>query len=311
MSDGDREPDENPARFGAKASGVGGSQRRWRLDLAYDGTNFAGWATQPGLRTVQGVLQEWITRVLRLTNPAQLVVAGRTDAGVHARGQVAHLDLPADVDASDLAGRLRRVLPEDVVVYSVRPAPGGFDARFAAAWRRYCYRIWDAQSRPDPLRAIGVIRLPVELDAELMSRGGHSLLGLHDFAAFCRARPGASTIRTLLGCQTIRLTDDCATVVTTVVADAFCHSMVRSLVGALTEVGRGRRDLAWLSQVAQASSRVNCVPVLPAGGLTLEEVGYPPDAELASRVAQTRRQRLAARSKPTSGISSPADMGST
>lgn len=307
MTDHDKAPTTGLAEFSENAPPSVGEQRRWRLDLAYDGTNFAGWATQPGLRTVQGVLQDWITRVLRLRDPAQLVVAGRTDAGVHARGQVAHLDLPADVDASGLARRLRQVLPDDLVVHSVRPAAEGFDARFAAVWRRYCYRIWDVQSRPDPLQAIGVIRMPVELDPELMSRAGHSLLGLHDFAAFCRARPGASTIRTLLDCQTTRLRDNCATVVTTVTADAFCHSMVRSLVGALVEVGLGRRDVAWLSQVAQAPARVGSIPVLPAGGLTLEEVGYPPDAELASRVAQARRQRPASDAKPMFGLSPASD----
>ena len=144
--------------------------RRWRLDLAYDGKGFHGWAVQDGLRTVQGTLEEWISTVLRTAEPVQLTVAGRTDAGVHARGQVAHLDLARQYDAAHLAERLLRVLPDDVVVRRVSRAPDGFDARFSAIWRHYVYRLWDAGSRPDPLLRGHVVRVRERLDLEAMQR---------------------------------------------------------------------------------------------------------------------------------------------
>lgn len=270
-----------------------GGVTRLRLDLAYDGSGFHGWAAQPGLRTVQGVLEHWITTVLRLDAPAAVTCAGRTDAGVHARGQVAHVDLPAAVDgdvAEVLARRLRRVLPEDVVVRAVRPAPPGFDARFAAIWRRYVYRL-DDSAAPDPLLRSMIVR-SVPLDVAAMHAAAQQLVGLRDFAPFCKRREGATTIRTLLEVRCERSGDAARGVVAcTIRADAFCHSMVRSLMGALTEVGSGRRDAAWLAGVAAQSSRANDVPVLPAHGLCLEEVAYPDDAALAARVAEARARR--------------------
>ncbi|MGJ3507860.1 tRNA pseudouridine(38-40) synthase TruA [Enemella sp. A6] len=273
---------------------------RWRLDLAYDGTNFSGWASQPGLRTVQGVLEEWIGRVLRLDGPAALVCAGRTDAGVHARGQVAHLDLPAGVDATVLVRRLGRVLPADVIVRSVRPAPEGFDARFAATWRRYCYRMTDSPT--DPLAASMVARVRGPIDVEAMHTAGERLLGLQDFAAFCKHREGASTIRTLqhLSAETVAPAPGAGPaeaplgghIAITVRADAFCHSMVRSLVGALWTVGTGRRPASWLDELLATTTRPSTIQVMPAHGLTLEEVGYADDP--AERVRQSRRLRTAA-----------------
>lgn len=271
---------------------------RWRIDLGYDGTDFHGWAEQPGLRTVQGVLQDWLTRLLG--GPVQLVVAGRTDAGVHARAQVAHLDPPAGARFSpaDLTRALAQVLPSDLVVHRVSPAAPGFDARFAATWRRYCYRLWDADSVPDPLRRREVHRVAAELDLAAMNRAGETLLGLRDFAPFCRARKDragtplpATTIRDLQVLRASRSTDHCRTVELEVVADAFCHSMVRSLAGALTEVGSGHRSADWLAGVAAGSRRAGSVPVLPAGGLTLEEVGYPAEQDFAARVDQARSRR--------------------
>ena len=209
---------------------------RWRLDIAYDGANFSGWATQPDRRTVQGELETWIPRVLRLDQPTPLTVAGRTDAGVHARGQVAHVDLPDNVDTSAMLRRLSRVLTPDIVVTSVRPVPSTFDARFSALWRRYVYRLWDESSRPDPVTRFHVAPVRGHLDLDCLNTAGTSLLGLRDFAAFCKHREGATTIRTLLDCHAERLDDPCGTVEVTVRADAFCHSMVRSLVGALTAV---------------------------------------------------------------------------
>jgi tRNA pseudouridine38-40 synthase len=270
---------------------------RWRLDLSYDGTDFAGWAAQPGRRTVQGELELWIPRVLRLSRPVRLACAGRTDAGVHARGQVAQVDLePEDLpDPRILIRRLARVLPGDVVVWSVRPAPLGFDARFAAIWRRYGYRLWDSVPGPDPLLRRQVAPVRVALDLAAMNEAAAGLLGRRDFAAFCRRREGATTIRTLLGLAAARVADGPlrGVVEVTVRADAFCHSMVRTLVGGLVEVGSGRRSPTWLAQAASAAVRSSALPVLPASGLTLEEVGYPPDGQLAARAEEARAVRTA------------------
>ena len=269
---------------------------RWRLELSYDGTDFAGWAAQPDQRTVQGELETWIPRVLRLERSVSLVCAGRTDAGVHARGQVAHLDLgPGELaDPELLVRRLGRVLSDDLVVRLVEPAPEGFDARFAAAWRRYVYRLWDGPAGVDPLLRRQVTRLRAPLDLDLLNSAAVELLGLRDFAAFCRRRDGATTIRTLLDCRADRVTSGplAGVVEVTVRADAFCHSMVRALVGALTEVGLGRRHPDWLRAVAAGSERHPEVPVLPPHGLTLEEVGYPADAELGARAVEARSVRV-------------------
>lgn len=262
---------------------------RWRLDIAYDGTNFSGWATQPGLRTVQGELERWIPQVLRLPRPVQLTVAGRTDAGVHARGQVAHLDLPSSVDTSRLQHRLARVLDGDLRVTRVSPAPEGFDARFSATWRRYAYRVWDNASHPDPLLRGHIATVRGTIDVERTNHAAAMLLGLHDFAPFCKPRDGATTIRTLTGLHAERGTD--GTLVFTVVADAFCHSMVRSLMGAMTAVGTGQRDEVWLAGVQASPRRHNGVLVMPAHGLCLEEVGYPADDQLAARADLSRAVR--------------------
>lgn len=263
---------------------------RLRLDLAYDGAGFRGWAAQPGLRTVQGVLEEWITRVLRLPEPAQLVVAGRTDAGVHARGQVAHLDVPEDDAVADvLLRRLRRVLPDDVVVRDVAVAPVGFDARFSATWRRYAYRVVPADAPPDPLLRGHVVTVPHAVDVATVNRVAPLLLGLRDFAPFCKPREGATTIRELRELAAERRDDGVVEI--HLLADAFCHSMVRSLVGALLAVAGGRRDVAWLERVAAHPGRHNEVVVMPPHGLVLEEVGYPPDDELAARARAARAVR--------------------
>lgn len=263
---------------------------RWRLDLAYDGTDFHGWAAQPGLRTVQEVLETGIANVLRLPEPPALVVAGRTDAGVHARGQVCHFDLDgADDVSTTLLRRLARALPADVVVRGVAVAPDGFDARFSALWRRYCYRIVDSEHAPDPLERRWVTRVRHGIDVDLLNEAAGLLRGLRDFAAFCKARDGATTIRDL---RELSATITPKGVIEIhLLADAFCHSMVRSLVGALTAVAGCRRDLTWLSDVAASKARHGEIQVMPALGLTLEEVGYPPAGQLAERAQQARAAR--------------------
>ncbi len=263
---------------------------RWRLDIRYDGTDFHGWAAQPGLRTVEGVVTEWLGKVLRQPVALPLTCAGRTDAGVHARGQVCHVDVPETCEPPEVAERrLARVLPADIVASRVSIAPPGFDSRFSALWRRYRYRVWDDPRLVDPLtlRGSAVWRRPLDVDA--INHASKQLLGLRDFAAFCKPRDGASTIRKLLDCEANRLPS--GMVVFHVRADAFCHSMVRSLVGALVAVGSGQRDADWLASLLDLDTRANDVTVLPASGLTLEEVGYPAAEELASRAEQARQVR--------------------
>ncbi|HIZ98933.1 MAG TPA: tRNA pseudouridine(38-40) synthase TruA [Candidatus Janibacter merdipullorum] len=273
---------------------------RLRLDLAYDGTDFHGWAAQPGLRTVEGELTEALTRVMRLPEPARVTVAGRTDAGVHARGQVVHLDLdPADLDRargrSDrtplaaLETRLRGVLPGDVVVRSAAEAPEGFDARFSATSRRYRYLVADDPATLDPLRRREVVGLRAPLDVEAMNAATRHLLGLRNFAAFCKKREGATTTRTLLRYDWRRREDGVLEAV--VLADAFCHSMVRALIGALVPVGAGERGVEWPEQVLTEGVRDPRVKVMPAHGLCLMEVSYPPAEQLAARAEEARARR--------------------
>ena len=265
---------------------------RLRLDLAYDGSDFSGWAAQPGRRTVQAQIEDALSRVLRLSEPARLTVAGRTDAGVHATGQVAHLDLPAaawPADGDRVLRSLAGVLPPDVRVHALAPAPPGFDARFSALWRRYRYRVADSPATADPLRRHDTLWYPRPLAVDRMNAAAARLLGEHDFAAFCRRREGATTVRRLLRLGWAR--DDLGVAEATVVADAFCHNMVRAMVGALLAVGEGRREPDWPGQVLAAAVRDGAVHVAPAHGLCLAEVRSPAPAELAARAAETRRVR--------------------
>jgi tRNA pseudouridine38-40 synthase len=239
---------------------------------------------------VQGTLTEALSRITRV--PVDLTVAGRTDAGVHATGQVAHLDLPADVWsalAGSLVRRLAGVLPGDVRVRAVSPTPPDFDARFGALRRWYEYRITDEVWGAEPLRRRDTLTWPRPLDATVLGVASAGLLGEHDFAAFCRRREGATTVRALEELTWRR--DAGGVLVATVSADAFCHSMVRSLVGALLAVGDGRRPVEWPASLLRLSARANDVTVAPAHGLTLVRVDYPADDGLAARVTTTRRLR--------------------
>ena len=257
------------------------------MDIAYDGTDFSGWAAQPGRRTVCGVLVDALSTVLR--EPVALTVAGRTDAGVHATGQVAHTDLAADLDTSGLVRRLARLLPPDVRVRTVGPVPAAFDARFSALRRHYRYRIATAVHGAEPLRARDTLSWPHPVDLDAVVAAAGALLGEHDFAAFCKRREGATTVRELLRFHWSRAADE--VLVAELCADAFCHSMVRSLVGALLDVGRGRRAVDWPAGLLGRAARVSDVAVAPAHGLTLVAVDYPADSELAGRAAVTRRVR--------------------
>jgi tRNA pseudouridine38-40 synthase len=308
---------------------------RLRLDISYDGTDFSGWAVQPGRRTVAGVLTDALRTLVR--QDPRLVVAGRTDAGVHATGQVAHVDVgvdnlvaltprhstgddgssrtdlpmrtgedrptPVPPTAADPGGvtdlallaaclglerRLAGLLPLDVRVRSAGPAAAGFDARFSAVSRSYSYRIGTAAWGVQPADRRFVLALRRPLDAEAMARSAVALLGLHDFAAYCRPREGATTIRDLQRLDVREIGDE---VLVEVTADAFCHSMVRSLVGALIAVGQHRGDPDAPAALLAAARRTADIHVAPAHGLTLVAVAYPADAELAPRANETRALR--------------------
>ncbi|MFF1687492.1 MULTISPECIES: tRNA pseudouridine(38-40) synthase TruA [unclassified Streptomyces] len=266
---------------------------RVRLDLSYDGKDFSGWAKQAsGRRTVQGEIEDALKTVTRSSQTYELTVAGRTDAGVHARGQVAHVDLPEDVWAEHQDKLLRRLagrLPHDVRVWKVAEAPSGFNARFAAVWRRYVYRVTDNPGGVDPLLRSHVLWHDWELDLDAMNAAAQQLLGEHDFAAYCKRREGATTIRTLQELRWERSPD--GILEATVRADAFCHNMVRSLVGAMLFVGDGHRPPDWPAKVLAAGVRDSAVHVVRPHGLTLEEVGYPADELLAARSREARNKR--------------------
>ncbi len=279
----------------------GGGHVRLRLDIAYDGTDFAGWAVQAGQRTVAGVLDEALSTVFR--TPVQLRAAGRTDAGVHASGQVAHVDVPAgalshayprtprpgESEFLPLVRRLGRFLPADVRVRHIVRAPAGFDARFSALRRHYLYRLSTAPYGVDPQDARYVTAWPRPLDVDAMAAASRHLLGLHDFAAFCRHREGATTIRDL---QRLDWSRDGDRVTAHVTADAFCWSMVRSLVGALLAVGEGRREPDWCATLLTAERRSSEFAAAPPQGLTLVGVDYPPDDQLEARTKVTRDLRV-------------------
>ncbi len=282
-----------PCPDGARpGSGHDAETVRLRLEASYDGSGFHGWAAQPGLRTVQQVIEEALGRVLGLDSAPSVTVAGRTDAGVHARGQVAHADVPPG--CWELAGgtairRLARLLPADLRVHTISAAPDGFDARFSALWRRYSYRVCTRAAGVEPLRRHDTLWYPRPLDLPLMNDAARACLGEHDFAAFCRRRPQGTTVRNLLRLEWAA--DGPATAVATVTADAFCHNMVRALVGAMLPVGDGGRPAGWMAQVLAAGVRDPGVRVVPPHGLCLEEVAYPPAGQLAARAQLTRRVR--------------------
>lgn len=290
---------------------------RLRLDISYDGTAFNGWSKQPGLRTVQGELEAALATVLqRYGTPPTLTVAGRTDAGVHALGQVAHLDLTdaqlaglddshrgkgknkpqqtPDARAARLARRLNGIagLSSDLYVRAATIAPPGFDARFSATWRRYEYRIADRDAERNPLLRASTLWYAASLDVDAMNAAAASLTGLHDFAAYCKPREGATTIRTLQEFRWVREPD--GVLVAKLEADAFCHSMVRALVGASVAVGSGNLPPGRAAEILLAGQRTNEFKVMPAKGLALIEVGYPDDAHLADRAELTRQRRDAA-----------------
>jgi len=280
----------------------GGGLVRLRFKIAYDGTDFAGWAAQTGQRTVAGVLDDALSTVFR--TPVVTRAAGRTDTGVHAAGQVAHCDVPVDAlvhayprsprdgepEFLPLVRRLGKFLPEDVRVLDIVRAPAGFDARFSALRRHYSYRLSTAPYGVEPQEARFVTPWPRPLDVAAMTEASRNLLGLRDFAAFCRHREGATTIRDL---QRLDWARDGDAVTVYVTGDEFCWSRVRLLVGALLAVGEGRREPGWCAELLTATQRSSEFAAAPARGLTFVAVDYPPDDQLEARMTVTRDVRTA------------------
>ena len=283
--------------------------KRVRLDISYDGTGFSGWGAQPTLRTVQGELESALAVILRKFGPPPvLTVAGRTDAGVHALGQVAHVDLtpaqvaklqrhrgapgaPQNAAPAQLARRLNGLAGRDgdVWITGADWAPEGFDARFSAIWRRYQYRVADTSIPRDPLTRHHTLWHHSTLDVAAMDLAALSLVGLHDWASYCKPRAGSTTIRELQEFRWERLPD--GVLVASIKADAFCHSMVRALVGACVAVGEGKLSIEALAGIRDDKARTSDFKVLPAQGLVFMEVGYPEDHEVGERAETTRRRR--------------------
>jgi tRNA pseudouridine38-40 synthase len=271
---------------------------RLRIDLAYAGGSYAGWGIQPINPTIQGELERSLSIALRIDRGlTKTVVAGRTDAGVHAVHQVCHVDLPEGYSLSayalgELANRVQGALAtQNIVIRSITEAPPGFNARFSALSREYHYRIADRGSFKNPLHQSFTLWNRYALDGDVMDQVGQELQGLHDWASFCRPRVGATTIRELTHYRWVRDSDGVLT--GTVIADAFCHSMVRALVGAAVAVGRGKLSLSEVLALRDKKARTSEFPTMPAHGLSLIKVTYPNDAELAERAELTRNRRAA------------------
>lgn len=273
---------------------VGG---RFRMLLAYDGTDFAGWAKQPGLRTVQGELLKEMQVIFGKTkDDFGMRVAGRTDAGVHADAQVIHVDLSdAQVKrigrSTDVAGRLTALLPSDIHIYTFERAPEGFDARFSATGRRYIYRIADGKSHKAPKLARYALYFARPLDVEAMNDAAQALLGLNDFGAFCKQRDGATTIRDLKKIKVTRTGGANGIIEVELTADAFCHNMCRSIVGALIKVGDGKFVKGNLTTLLKSAKRAHGYKTVEPHGLTLMEISYPVNSKLASQALMAKDMR--------------------
>jgi tRNA pseudouridine38-40 synthase len=259
---------------------------RLRIDLAYDGTDFYGWGKQPDRRTVQGEIEKALSTISQ--SAIDTVVAGRTDAGVHATGQVIHVDVPETINLDEIAYKLNRILDEDVRIMNVHIAPEGFHARFSALRRTYTYKILDRNLPIPPISRYDIASWYRPLDPEIMNTASELVLGHHDFAAFCKFKEGGTTIRTLEKFEWERQGD---LLVSTIIADAFCYSMVRNLVGAVVCVADGRKDPTWMEELLTNKERVSDSLVFPARGLTLSSVEYPTDDQLIERAKVTIGKR--------------------
>ena len=271
---------------------------RLRLDFGYDGTDFYGWSKQPDLRTIQGEFIKAFTLIFgEDENGFGLRVAGRTDAGVHAVGCVLHADLSdaqlkrlgRNDSMEDIAYKLNGLLPLDIRVNKVAVAPVGFDARFSAINRRYRYRLADQLAEKNPLESRFTLETFGKLDVDAMNAAGQVLLGLHDFASFCKPREGATTIRDLQEIKVQRVANGVVEI--EIQADAFCHNMVRSIVGALIGVGQGKADADKVRELLEKTNREGSFKVVAPHGLQLMAIGYPADELLAAKANEARNLR--------------------
>jgi tRNA pseudouridine38-40 synthase len=240
----------------------------YRIDFGYDGTAFRGFARQAGQRTVQGVLEERLARVLG--SEVTTTGAGRTDAGVHARQQVVSFEWNDELDLTRLARSLNGMMGPEIVVASVDKAVDDFSARFSARWRRYRYLIRNAPLA-DPLNRHSCWHVVEPLDLTAMNEAAGRLVGEHDFASFCRTPDNGSTTRRVVSAEWALEGD---LTVFTIAGNAFCHQMVRSIVGFMIDVGKGRRPAAEIETVLAARDRSQASNMAPPHGLILWEVGY-------------------------------------
>jgi tRNA pseudouridine38-40 synthase len=257
-------------------SGERPARRRVRLRVAYDGTGFHGFAINAGVRTVAGELTRAISTVVR--EPVEITGAGRTDAGVHGWGQVVHVDLPAGTDAEALVRRINKLCAPDLSVREPIWVADDFDARFSATWREYRYHVWN-DPVPNPLVARTAWHVPRPLSMWALRASGDPLLGEHDFASFCRrpdvgpGRPPASLVRRVLGVRWSQ-PGDAPLLRFEIRATAFCHQMVRSIVGTMVDVGLGRTSAGEVNAILRARDRRVAGAVAPPHGLVLWDVGY-------------------------------------
>ena len=247
---------------------------RLRIDLAYDGTNYSGWAKQPDRRTIQEEIEKALATITRC--PVATIVAGRTDAGVHASGQVIHVDVPETTDTTGVLFRLNQLLDEDIRILKVISLDTAFNARFSAISRSYTYKILDANQVLSPLHRLDVAPWYRQLDVDILNTASALLIGQHDFAAFCKFSDGTTTVRNLLRFDWIRDRD--GYLIAQIAADAFCYSMVRNLVGAVVCVAEGRYSLDWIAAMLANKERVPDSLVFEGRGLTLVHVQYPEQA---------------------------------
>jgi|DEB19_MinimDraft_2_1074335.scaffolds.fasta_scaffold03981_4 tRNA pseudouridine38-40 synthase len=270
---------------------------RYRINLAYDGSAYYGWARQSGHKTVQQSLLDALTLVFgESTNDFSMRVAGRTDAGVHAFSQVAHIDVTAAQikrlgRTKSIAFRLNSILDRDIRIHSFEIAPPGFHARFSATFRRYRFRIADGPVAKDALQARYTLWLAHELDLDLMRDGAKEFIGLHDFNSFCKARVGATTIRNMKSIKISRNPELGGVIEIELIADAFCHNMVRAIVGGLIAVAQGSAEKSEITHALKVAQKRAPFKVATPEGLTLVEIGYPADDKLEEQAAITRKKR--------------------
>jgi tRNA pseudouridine38-40 synthase len=265
---------------------------RAKISLSYDGTSFFGWGKQSDRRTVQGEIESALKTLYR--QDLETIVAGRTDAGVHASGQVIHVDLPIGdfgFDFEDLGYRLNRILTEEIRIKSAVRASKDFHARFGAIRRHYIYKIQDGLGIIEPVKRLDITPWYRNLDIQKMNQAAALLIGEHDFFSFAKYRENSTTIRNLERFDFQR--DEQGLIISHVVADAFCYNMVRSLIGTMVYIGEGRFPVTWAKEILEKRERPSDSVVFPARGLTFVGVDYPQDELLASRVNQVMGLRNA------------------